>query len=120
MKRLMHEDIFGMANLTPNRTGLSVDIWAEHKGISRNVPHNVPRAKIRFDEYEISVSIEKSPKILSPKNLNLKHSEKTQVQNALDYIGRNSDLFLKHFLDIDNSFDDMELFKALQKRGEFK
>lgn len=53
----MHEDIFGMANLTPNRTGLSVDIWAEHKGISRNVPHNVPRAKIRFDGYEMQVEI---------------------------------------------------------------
>lgn len=119
MKRVIKDldDIFGMANLVPRRTGLGADIWSEHKGIIRNVSHNIPRVKITYQGQEISVTIEENPQILAPKNL--KQVSKP-FKSAMQYIGRNYDLFIKHFYDVSNDFDDEDLFNALRDRGEYR
>lgn len=47
IRKSKKDDIFGMANLTSRKTGLSADIWSDHKGIERQVSHsNTPRIKI--------------------------------------------------------------------------
>ena len=122
MKLLIHndkEDLFCMANLVPKRTGLSAYIFSEHSGVQRNIPHNVPRVKISTTDSSVSVSIEENPKILAGEN-SIKPGDKKAINNAIKYIGRNYDLFLKHYMDVDDTFDDQDLFDALRDRNEFK
>lgn len=42
------------------------------------------------------------------------------INEAKDYVGRNYDLFLKHYYDVDDVFDDEDLFQALRDRGEYE
>lgn len=42
------------------------------------------------------------------------------IEEGIDYVSRNYDLFLKHFMDTDFSFDDEALFDALRERGEYR
>lgn len=114
------EDVFGMSNLVPRRTGLSADIWSEHKGCKRNVGHRfTPRIKITKGDYEVSVSIDRHPEILAESG-NAKHSDRASIKEAMKYIGRNYDLFLKHFMDVNDEYDDEDLFNDLRSRGEYK
>ena len=122
MKLLRHSytDVTGMANLTTKRSGLPADIWSEHKGIQRQVSHKfTPRVKVRGKGYEASISIERVP-IIKAASKKLTHSESKDLKDCMDYVGRNYDLFLKHFYDEDDEFDDEDLFDALRSRGEYK
>lgn len=114
------QSVFGMANLPAKRTGLSADIWSDHKGIERSVSHRgTPRIKISVGSYMVSVTIESTPVIKAES----KHSTKSQkiaVKEAMKYIGRNHDLFLKHYYDVEDEFDDRDLINALEERGEYK
>ena len=125
MKRLILKDtlndVFGMANLIPRRTGLHANIWSEHSGILYNVSHkNTPRVKIKSGEYQVSVSIEEIPQIIVENISHPKKSDEICVKEAIDYIGRNYDVFLKHYLDKTDDFDDEDLFDSLRQRGEYK
>ena len=125
MKRLLirneSSDVFGMANLIPRRTGLQANIWSEHSGILYNVSHtNNPLVKIKSGDYQVSVTIEENPKILIENTFHLKKSDELNVKEAIDYIGRNYDVFLKHYLDENDDFDDEDLFNSLRERGEYK
>lgn len=129
MKRWIHIDaeaaqldqVFGMANIVPKRSGIAADVWSDHKGIERQVSHRgCPRAKISYQGHEISVSIEAQPQILAPANLDVKKGIMKKLQEGMDYVGRNYDLFLKHYNDISDEFDDEALFAALRNRGEYK
>ena len=122
MKRvIVGSSVFGMANLVPEETGLSCDIWSDHKGIQRTVSHfNTPRVKITKGSYEIAVSIEPNPRILASSK-NIPTNVMKKMKEAMKYVGRNYDLFLRHYSDDDkNEFTDLKLFRELAKRGEFK
>ena len=121
MKRLINQDaILGMANLNPRRTNLPVIIWADHNGVDRSVSHrNSPRIKISKDEHSVSVSIEEHPRILARTN-DIPQNVMTMIQEGIDYVARNYDIFLKHYLDNDFSFDDDDLKEALRERGDYK
>lgn len=116
MVRIIEENeiITEMANLTARRTGLpTVTIWSEQKGELRNKPDNDKRVKITGPGYEVSVSIEEEPRILA-KTKNIK------IKEAMKYIGRNHDLFLKHYQSSEDEYDDDDLKDDLRKRGEYK
>lgn len=123
MKRLIrssYDEIFGMANVVPKKSGIPVDIWSDHSGITRKVSHRgKPRAKISYEGYEVSVSIEDDPKILA-KSGRIPDNVMKRIKEGMDYIGRNKDIFLKHYMDTDDSFDDEDLFNALREKGEYK
>lgn len=120
MKIYKHENVYGMANLVPKKTGLSCDLWSEHKGASRKLSHcNTPRIKISLDGQSVSVTIEPNPKTLTSLD-KFKQSGIKKIKEAIEYVGRNSDIFLKHFSDKDDSFDDEDLFNALRQRNEYK
>ena len=75
-----------MANITPRRSGIPVDIWSDHSGVQRQVSHRgTPRAKIGYQGEEISVSIEESPKILAPKGRSFSKSVMKNLQTGIDY-----------------------------------
>lgn len=108
-----------MANLSPKRTGLKVIIWSEQYGINRNTPHDENRIKITGNDYDISISLEKHPRILD-KSGKIKQSDKKDIKNAIDYISRNLDLFLKHYNSTPYEYDDDDLKDDLRKRGDYK
>lgn len=114
------QSVFGMANLPAKRTGLSADIWSDHKGIERSVSHRgTPRIKISVGSYIVSVTIEPIPVIKAESKHSTK-SQKNAVKEAIKYIGRNYDLFLEHYYDVEDEFDDRDLINALEGRGEYK
>lgn len=122
MKLLMlHDnDVFGMANINPNRSGIPVIIWSDHSGCIRKVSHRgTPRIKIGTQNYSVSVTIEENP-VIKAKSGKIKKSELDKIQQGIDYVSRNYDLFLKHYYDTDFSFDDEDLFNALRERGEYR
>lgn len=122
MKLLNHDPCdgaFGMADLNPKKTKLPVVIRAEHNGVSRNVSHrNTPRVKIGIGSSWQSYSIESEPKLLRSSN-HLKKSELSAIKKGVDYLKRNHDLFLLHFMDTDFEFDDDDLKDALRERGDY-
>lgn len=120
-KRILEEkeSLFEMANLTPKRTGLSVVIWSEQNGESRNKPDNEPRFKITGDDFEVSYSLEENPRKLAQSG-KIKQSDKNHIKEAIEYVVRNLDLFLKHFNTSALEFDDDDLKEALRERGEYK
>lgn len=121
MKRLIREldDVFSMSNISPKRTGLSCNIWVDDTGSSRNVPHSVPRVKITEGDYQISVSISSSPKILA-KSTHIPHSVMKHMKAAISYVSRNYDILLKYYVDGGESYDTQDMFDDLRSRGEFK
>lgn len=123
MKRYIRtsDEIFGMAHLNPQKSGLSVSIWSQHSGrIVGKEPHrDIPRVKIDNNDTNISVSLESHPRILFPKNINIDDIPK-DIKRGIKYVGRNYDIFLKHYNDTDNSFDDEDVFNELRARGEYR
>ena len=98
MKKLIHsaEDIFGMANLNPRKSGLSVIIWSDHSGVSRKVENNSPRIKIGKNDDWVVVTIESEPKILQ-KSSNIKKSDMEDIEEVESLAGQIIDplLFLQ-------------------------
>ena len=122
MKRWIHskEDVFAMSNLNPKRTNLPVIIWVDHSGVGRKVSHRgSPRVKISQGEHEISVSIEEKPQIKA-QSKNIPSNVMKDLKEGIDYVARNYDILLKHYLDTDFSFDDDDLKDELRKRGDYR
>lgn len=119
MKIVKQDFLLEMANLNPNKMGLPVAIWSEHSGVLRNNKHKEPRLKIGNTNYSASVSIEAEPVILSHTH-NIKNKELNNIKLGMEYVKRNYDLFLKHYMDTDYSFDDEDLIQELRARGEYK
>lgn len=113
-----NEILMEMANLSPKRTHLQATIWSDNNGVSRNKKDKQPRVKIGIDDAQVSVSIEKEPKILA-QTKNIKQSDMKKIKDAMKYVGRNYDLFLKHYNSSNDIFDDYDLFKALAERGDY-
>ena len=123
MKRLIRSNtqaVLGMANLNPKRTNLPVIIWADHNGVDRTVSHREsPRVKVSKDDVSISISIEENPRILAQSS-NITARDMKDLQKGIDYVARNWDIFLKHYMDTDFSFDDDDLKDALRERGDYR
>ena len=51
---------------------------------------------------------------------NITFHEYVMIETCRTYIRRNLDLFYKHQLDLTDSFNDKDLFDALEMRGDFK
>lgn len=114
------EDVFGMANVNPKKSGLKVIMWSDNGGAGANRPHNEPRVKIgKNKSNSVSVSLEPNPRILA-KSSHIKKSDWDDIDEGIKYVGRNYDLFLKHFNSSDLSYDDEDLFNDLRARGEYK
>ena len=110
-----------MANVNKRRTGLNVNIWSDGQGCTRNKPDVVPRVKIVDGDDSVSVSISSNPEVLAPKTWRKKFKKSTvdNIEEGINYVARNYDLFLKHYMDTDLSFDDSDLFDSLRERGDY-
>ena len=123
MKRYIHnsEYIMAMANVNKRRTGLNVNIWSDGQGCTRNKSDVIPRVKIVDGDDSVSVSISSNPEVLAPKTWRKKFKKSTvdNIEEGINYVARNYDLFLKHYMDTDLSFDDSDLFDSLRERGDY-
>lgn len=118
--------LFEMANLNPNKTGLGVVIWSDHAGVHRSKKDKTPRLKVGIGEATASISISETPVVLAESS-KLKKKKKNssiwkKINKAIDYVGKNWDLFMKHYMDSESKFefDDEDLFNALRERGCYK
>jgi len=120
--KLSKNDIFGMSNLNPQKSGLgNIIIWSDHGGISRSVSHrNNPRIKLSIGDMSISVSISPEPQVLAKSRGVNSKKKLAEFDEGLKYIARNYDIFLKHYNDTTFEFDDEDMFDALRARGEYK
>lgn len=114
----IENNLIEMANLSPKRTGLKVVIWSEQNGDKRNKPDGEPRFKIMGKDYEISYSLEENPRELA-RSGKIKQSDRKDIQDAIEYVVRNLDLFIKHFTTSAFEFDDDDLKEKLRKRGDY-
>lgn len=112
---------FGMTVLNPNKSGLPVEIWSAHAGYKINNPYcSKPWVKIGSQNSNyIFVTIEKNPQIIH-KSKGIKRKELLNCQTAIEYVSRNRDIFLRHYIDSDNGFDDEDLLQSLRDRGDYR
>ena len=83
-------DIFGMAVIDPETSGLKYEVWLDPAGCLRKVPHNDPRLKVRVDNQRIPFSIEDNPRKLSNKKV-------LDESNVKKWISLNKEALLKHW-----------------------
>lgn len=118
--------LYKMADLSKKRTGLKVNIWVDHGGNNfRNVKHDTNRIKLGIrGEFEVEVSLSANPKIESyyPKDLfKSKNGTKVKAINqGIEYIGRNYELFQKCLDDKDEEYDEDDLKNDLRLKGDYK
>lgn len=115
------EYISAMANVNKRRNGLKVNIWSDGQGCTRHKPDVTPRVKIVDGNDSVSVSISSNPEVLAPKAWRSTFKKETvnHIEEGIKYVARNYDLFLKHYMDTDLSFDDSDLFDSLRERGDY-
>lgn len=78
-----------------------------------------PRLKIGTNNEWVSVTIESDPKIKAQSS-NIKKKTMDGIKEGMDYVGKNFDLFRKHFYDTIGTFSDQKLKEALKDRGYYK
>ena len=59
------ENLFEMANIYPEDTGLKCIVWVQSASPTNHGRHNTPRVKVQINNDMIPISIEDTPKILA-------------------------------------------------------
>ena len=111
---------FGAAELDPQKAGLDdVVIRSHHGGILRSEAQKYdPHVELKKGDMFILVQISFNPEILI-KSKHVSDHDLQAFQQGIEFISRNHDIFLKHYMDTDFSFDDEDFFQALRERGEY-
>lgn len=109
------------ATLSNKRTGLKVDIWSKWNvaEITKEAPNIIIGRAEFWNRYIIVVTISSNPKIIA-KTPNITEEQKQELEEGIKYVARNYDLFLKHYNNDGNYFDDEDLINALKEKGEYK
>ena len=98
-------------------TGLKVDIFSKWCGDGK------PRILIgnidKSNNYLIIATISPTPLILD-QTPNITEELMKDIKEGINYVARNYDLFLKHYIDPTGQFSDDELLGELAKCGEYK
>ena len=105
------------------KTGLKVDIWSKWGGAYQSKENEQPNIIIGkgeyWNRYIIVVTISPTPQIIA-KTPNITEEQMKELEEGIKYVAKNYDLFLKHYNDKDENFDDEDLFNALIERGEYR
>ena len=113
---------FFMCTLTPENTGLDLYLSMDDTG-GMGRTNNAPRVWIHSGynttyQCEAIVTIELKPKVLVEKCI--KRGDRKKIKSVMDYVGRNHDLFLKHYFYNKTKFYNSDLFDTLEANGELK
>ena len=117
----MAKHVFGTAHLNPHKTGLPVDIWSDNQGILREVSHRgTPNVEIGWLGCKsVCVTISSTPEVLTSIR-RFSMEEMGAIAQEIQYVAENYDIFLKHYLNTEYSFDDEDMFNALRARGVYR
>lgn len=107
---------FGAAEITPRRSGLPMNIRSIHR---KEVTHDKLCLELSVDDLYVELAMDLELCIVNRSRYITFH-EYVMIETCRTYIRRNLDLFYKHQLDLTDSFDDKDLFDALEMRGDFK
>lgn len=108
------KEFLNACNITSEITNLKVNIWSIHNGIKEHLYYK-PKIKIGIkDKFYIIVILEKNP-IIIYKTLDMTKDEIQKCKEGLNYVIDNIGLFLKHYQDEKNKFDDNNLINELKK-----
>lgn len=111
------EILLEMSDLSPKDTGLKVVIWSENNGTKRKNKDKKERVKLESRSgAEVSISIESKPRVLASTK-NIKQNDQKAFEEAMQYVGKNYDLFLKHYTSSVFDYDIDDLKNDLMKRG---
>ncbi len=107
--------------LSNKRTGLQVDIWSKWNvsEITKEAPNIIIGRAEYWNRYIIVVTISSNPKIIA-KTPNITEEQRQELEEGIKYVARNYDLFLKHYNNDGNYFDDEDLINTLKEKGEYK
>lgn len=102
-----------MANLTSDDTGLPVIIWFGKVGGQHGPRIKVSNVKGTFaDNDNFVISVEKEPKILTPRNMKLKRDD---INHIIDWVKLNYDVLMKLWNAYENNKGTIELLGMLKK-----
>lgn len=107
------EELYEMANIQPNRTGISSVLYATFDGEHEGYKHGAG-VKVKTDQGRIPIQLK--PNVQIPDSINVNRLDKTvkdKVDEAVVYVKNNLDLFLKHW---NGDIDDATLILELEKR----
>lgn len=107
---------FGAAEITPKRSGLPMNIRSIHR---IQVTHDRLCLELSADGLYVELAMGLELCIIN-RSRSITFHEYVMIETCRAYIRRNLDLFYKHQLDLTDSFDDKDLFDALERRGDFK
>lgn len=117
--KMFNKMFYNACIISSNITNLDVNIYSIHNGICANKYYK-PKIMIGLKgKYFIIATIEEEP-IIIYETLGITQDEQAKCQQALRYVQKNIDLFLKHYNDSKDSFNDKDLINSLDKRNVFK
>jgi hypothetical protein len=94
-KKIKTKQLFEMANISTNRTGLDIMIWVSYK--TGKEKHG-PRIKIKIDNEFIPISIEDDPKIMLSKfKINKLSVDSRTWKDIVNWIRLNKDILLDYW-----------------------
>jgi len=89
------DNLFEMANIYPEDTGLKCIVWAQSASPTNHGQHNTPRIKIQIENNMIPVSIEENPKVLA--NGTNQRIDAKLFNDIVRWIKLNKDILLQYY-----------------------
>ena len=107
------KEFLDACNITSQITGLKVNIWSIHNGNKEHLYYK-PKIKIGQEKSYLIVVLEESP-IIIYQTLDMTEVELETCKEGLRYVVDNIDIFIKHYQDQKNKFNDNDLINELKK-----
>lgn len=107
---------FGAAEITSRRSGLPMNIRSIHR---TEITHDRLCLELSANGLYVELAMGLELCIIN-RSRHITFHEYVMIETCRTYIRRNLDLFYKHQLDLTDSFDDKDLFDALEMRGDFR
>ena len=97
------EELFEMANIDKEISGLNFSIYSTYKGVEQNYEHHLPRIKVETsNKKRIPISVTPDSKLLI--NRKYKKEDQKRIEAAIKYVNKHYKLFEMHWNgDIDDS-----------------
>jgi putative endonuclease len=105
IKLRIPKELYEMATISKEETGLPYDIWIDSMGIDRKGKHNQPRLKIKVNNNLIPISIEDNPRVLVGNAKKIKELDK-----IFKFIKENLEILQKHW---QKELDDRETLNLI-------
>lgn len=119
-KFFIDTSFFGAVDLNPNQTNLDVIVWSMHEGNKYVCDSSTALVKIGTFQDFVIVTAESKPKTVVSNVVPLDQEFLDNIHRGIEFVGHNYDVFAKHYFDHDCKFDDEDLLRTLESRGQYR